>query len=195
MSEQGTAVHVLTNGIRIALGMVGLVALVVGALVLIAPLKTASIIAAIIAMYAIVSGLVYAGIGIFSTGLGSWARIGNTILGVLFVIAGIVAFSDLGNATVLLAGVVAIFIGITWIIEGIVALLTLHKTPNMGWAAVYAVVSLIAGIVVIVAPFTAARLLWLFLGVSLIVLGLVQVVRAFSLKPVAAVQVVRGEIV
>lgn len=189
MSGQAIETRVLTNGIRTALGIVGVMALVVGVLILVAPLKTASVITAFIALYALVSGLVYAGIGIFSTGLSGASRLWNTILGVVFVISGIIAFSQLGTTTVLLAGIVAIFVGITWIIEGVVALLTLYKTPNKGWAAAYAVVSLIAGVVVIVAPFAAAKLLWLFIGVSLVVLGLVQVWRAFTFKPVDAVVV------
>lgn len=184
MSDEDVAVRTLTNGIRTAIGVVGAIAVVVGVLILVAPLKTASLIAAILALYAIVSGLVYAGMGVFSQGLGIFRRVGYILLGALFVIAGIVAFSDLRNTTLVLATFVAVFIGVTWIIEGAVALVTLHKTANMGLAAVYAVVSLIAGVVVIIAPFAAAALLWLFLGVSLVVLGIVQLVRAFTFKPI-----------
>jgi uncharacterized membrane protein HdeD (DUF308 family) len=55
------------------------------------PGKTAMVVAAIIAIYAIAAGLVYAGLGIFAAGKGGWSRVGHVLLGVLFIIAGIVA--------------------------------------------------------------------------------------------------------
>lgn len=55
-----------SNGVRVAFGISGIVALVLGLLILIAPMKTASIITAIVALYALVSGVIYLGIGIFS---------------------------------------------------------------------------------------------------------------------------------
>ena len=74
------------NGIRTALGVGGVVSLLVGILILVWPGKTAAVVAAIIAIYAIVGGLIYAGLGIFSKSMGGWARVGHIILGIVFVI-------------------------------------------------------------------------------------------------------------
>ncbi|NLA09981.1 MAG: hypothetical protein GX871_07255, partial [Microbacteriaceae bacterium] len=88
-----------TNAIRTALGIGGVIAVIVGILILVWPSKTAAVVAAIIAIYAVVGGVVYAALGIFSKSMGGWARVGHLILGVVFIIAGILAFMNLGAAT------------------------------------------------------------------------------------------------
>ncbi|HWK20668.1 MAG TPA: DUF308 domain-containing protein [Microbacteriaceae bacterium] len=181
MSESSTAKK-STNAIRVVLGIGGLVAVVLGILVLVWPLKTAAIITILIAIYAVVAGLVYLGLGIFSKGLGAWARIGHIVLGALFIAAGIIAFLNPGDATLILAFIVTIFIGVSWIVEGIVALTLLGQVASKGWTIFYAIISIIAGIFILLAPLWAAALLWLFLGIALIVLGIVQVIRAFTYK-------------
>jgi uncharacterized membrane protein HdeD (DUF308 family) len=170
----------LTNGIRVALGIGGVVAVVLGVLILIAPLKSAAVITAIIAIYAIVQGLIYLGIGIFSKTLKVWPRIGHIVLGLLFIVAGVFALGDLGNVTAFLAIFVAIFIGASWVVQGIVAFTLLGAAESRGWTIFFGIVSIIAGIVVILAPFWAIAFLWLVLAISLVVLGIVQIVRAFA---------------
>lgn len=169
----------VVGGIRTALGIGGAVALIVGILILVWPLKTAAVGTAIIAVYAIVTGLVYAGLGVFSKTLSGWARVGHIVLGVLFVVAGIIAFANLGDVTVFLAIFVGVFVGITWVVEGVVALTTLGTAGSRGWTVFFAIVSLLAGITLIFSPLYVA-LLWLFVGVSLVVLGILQIVRAFT---------------
>jgi len=177
-SERKSALNI----IRVALGVGGVVALLLGVLILIAPVKTAAVVAAIIAIYAIASGIIYAGIGIFSKQLGGWARVGHIVLGVLFVVAGVIAFTDLSNLTLVLALFVTIFIGVSWIIEGIVSLTLLSQAASKGWTVFYAIVSIIAGVFILLAPLFAAAVLWLVLAISLIVLGVVQVIRAFTFR-------------
>lgn len=182
MSQTSTVKNSPTNVIRIVLGVGGIVALVLGILILVAPLKTASVIAVFLAIYAIVAGLIYLGIGIFSRKLGGWSRVGHIVLGLLFIAAAIVAFMDLGNFTLVLAFFVTILIGASWVVEGIVALTLLGSVDAKGWTIFYAIVSIIAGIFILLAPIWAAALLWLFLGITLIVLGIGQIIRAFVYK-------------
>lgn len=169
----------LVGGIRTALGIGGAIALIVGILILVWPLKTAAVGTAIIAVYAIVTGLVYAGLGVFSKTLSGWARVGHIVLGVLFVVAGVVALANLGETTVFIAIFVGVFVGITWIVEGVVSLTTLGSAGSRGWTIFFAIVSLLAGIVLLFSPLYVA-LLWLFVGVSLVALGIVQLIRAFT---------------
>ena len=105
MSSQPTAplpslTSELTKGaitsIRAALGAAGIVSLVVGLLILIWPGKTAMVVTAIIAIYAILAGLVYGSISLFSRSSGGWARIGHIVLAVIFVVAGVVSLGSLG---------------------------------------------------------------------------------------------------
>ena len=169
-----------TNAIRTALGIGGVIAVIVGILILVWPSKTAAVVAAIIAIYAVVGGVVYAALGIFSKSMGGWARVGHLILGVVFIIAGILAFMNLGAATLWLAVFIGVLVGIMWIIEGIVALTTLGAAASKGFSIFFAIISIIAGIVLLFSPLLGAAALWLLMGISLIVLGIVQVIRAFT---------------
>ncbi|MCX6502365.1 MAG: DUF308 domain-containing protein, partial [Microbacterium sp.] len=100
-------------------------------------------------------------------------------LGVLFIVAGIIALANLAESTLLLAVFVAVFVGITWIIEGVVSLTTLGATGR-GWTIFFAIVSILAGIMLLITPVFAAAFLWLFVAWSLVILGIIQVVRAFT---------------
>ncbi|WP_404432747.1 DUF308 domain-containing protein [Microbacterium lacus] len=167
------------NGIRTALGIGGVLSVIVGILILVWPGKTAMVVAAIIAIYAIAAGLVYAGLGIFSKSKGGWARVGHIALGILFIIAGVIAFANLGATTTWLAIFIGILVGIMWIIEGIVSLSTLGDASSKGWTIFFAILSLIAGIVLLFSPLYIVALWWV-LGISLVVLGIIQIVRAFT---------------
>ncbi|MCR2762082.1 DUF308 domain-containing protein [Microbacterium sp. zg.B48] len=180
MSTEFAPERSLVNGIRTALGISGVLSLIVGILILAWPDKTAMVVTAIIAIYAIAAGLVYAGLGIFSKTRGGWSRVGHIALGVLFVIAGIVAFLNLGGATAWLALFLGFLVGIMWIVEGIVALSTLDMAASKGWTVFFAIISIIAGIVLFFSPIWGALVLWWLLGISLIVLGVIQIIRAFT---------------
>lgn len=180
MSTESAAEKSVVNGVRTALGIGGVLAVIVGILILAWPGKTAMVVTAIIAIYAIAAGLVYAGLGIFSKSKGGWARVGHIALGILFIIAGVVAFLNLGATAAWLALFLGILVGTMWIVEGIVSLSTLGDAASKGWTIFFAIVSIIAGIVLLFSPLWGAVVLWWLLGISLIVLGIIQVVRAFT---------------
>lgn len=168
-----------TNGIRAALGVGGLVSLVFGLLILIWPGKTAAVVAAIIAVYLAIAGLVNLAIGIFSRRVGGWPRIGYLALGALFLIGAIVAFGNLSAAASALGVLLGIIVGVVWIIEGVVGLTMLNDTPSKTWTIILAILSIVAGVLMVTSPLWGATILWLFLGASLVILGLTQLVRAF----------------
>jgi uncharacterized membrane protein HdeD (DUF308 family) len=103
------------------------------------------------------------------------------VLGLIQVVVGIVIFTNLGAAAGLLATIIAIAVGIMWIIEGVVALAGVKDLESKGIAILFAVISIIAGITVLASPLWAAAFLWWLLGISLMVLGVIQIVRAFRL--------------
>lgn len=180
MTAEPTLEKTATNGIRTALGLGGALSVILGIVILVWPGKTAMVVTAIIAIYAIVAGLVYAGMGIFATGKGGWSRVGHVLLGVLYVVAGIVAFSNLGLAALSLAVFLGILVGIMWVIEGIVALSTLDLAPSRGWTIFYAIISIIAGVTLLFSPLWGAVVLWWLIGISAVVMGIIQIGRAFS---------------
>jgi len=168
------------NGIRTALGVGGVLLVILGVLILVWPGKTAVVVTAMFAIYAIAVGLVYIGLGIFSRRKGGWSRIGHIVLGVLFVIAGVVAFSNLGVTAAWFATFVGILVGIMWIIEGVVSLSTIGDASSKAWTLVFALISIIAGITLLFSPLWGALVLWWIFGISAVVLGVVQIVRAFT---------------
>lgn len=171
----------LFKSIRITLAVSGVIALVAGIVLLVWPVKSAVIVTGIFASYLVIAGLVYIGLGIFSSKKGGWARAGHIALGVLYIVAGVIAFANLGAAAATLALVVVIFIGISWIVDGVVSLSLLGQDGSRVWTLLYALLSIIAGIVVLFSPLYAAAVLWLVFGISLVVLGIVQIVRAITI--------------
>ncbi|MFV0373283.1 HdeD family acid-resistance protein [Microbacterium sp.] len=168
------------NSIRTAFGVGGVLAIITGILILVWPGRTAAVATGIIAVYAIAAGLAYAGLGIFSKDRGGWSRVGHILLGVLFIISGIVAFANLGATATWLGIFLGILVGIMWVVEGVVALSTLSLAVSRGWTVFFAIVSTVAGVTLLFSPLLGAAVLWWLLGVSAIVLGVVQVVRAFT---------------
>jgi uncharacterized membrane protein HdeD (DUF308 family) len=168
------------KAIRLALGIGGAISLIVGILILVWPVHTAEVATAIVAIYVVIAGLVYAALGIFSRTKHGWSRVGHIVLGVLFVIAGVFALINLSAATAGFAVFAGVLVGILWLMEGVVSLSTLGDAGSKGWTIFFAIVSVIAGITLIFSPLYGAAILWIFLGISLIVLGAFQLMRAFT---------------
>ena len=167
------------NTVRAAIGASGVVSLLVGLLILVWPVKTAVVVAGIIAVYAVIAGLVNLAIGIFSRSLGGWALVGYLVLGAVFLIAAVVSFANLGAAAAGLAVLVGALVGISWIIEGVVGLAMLGDSASKVWTIIYALISIVGGIVLLTSPLWGAAVLWVLLGVTLLALGIVQIIRAF----------------
>lgn len=170
------------KGARLALLIGGLAALGFGVAVLVWPTKAAVALTGVIAVYAIVAGIVYAAIGLFSKDLGAGGRIGHVVLGILYVIAGAFAFGSLQQSAAFLALFLTIMVGVLWIIEGFAALFTLGRAGSKILAIVFAIVSIVAGFTLLSSPLWGAVFLWWFLGIALIVLGALNVIRALTGK-------------
>jgi uncharacterized membrane protein HdeD (DUF308 family) len=173
-----TAVSATSRSLRTLLAVSGIVSVIFGIAVMAWPSKTAVVITGVIAVYAIVAGIVYACVGIFSKNLGTGGRVGHVILGLLYVIGGIFAFSELQRTSAFLAIFVTVMIGMLWIFEGIVSLFSLGQTTSSAFTVLYAILSIIAGFTLVSSPVWGAVFLWWFLGIALIVLGVVNFFRA-----------------
>lgn len=174
------------DAVRTILGLGGLLALVVGILILVNPLKSGAvamqIIAVIVAIYMIGVGAVSLGTSLFSRSLGGWARTGNILLGVLYLVAGVVLIANLTGTAVLLTWLLVLFLGAMWIFEGVLAFTMMKSSGRPAWSVFYGIVSIIAGLVLIFSPGLSALALWVLLGASMIVMGIIQMVRAFSIR-------------
>ena len=181
--------HRVGDGLRTALGIGGLIALVLGLLILFFPGKTGAlttqIIAAIIAAYALVVGVVYIGTSIFNRSLAGGRKAWHIVLGLLYIIGGGIMMANLGGTAAVITVFLSVTIGVLWLFEGIMAFSGVRKSGSKGWSVVYGIVSVLAGLTLLFSPLLGAITLWLLLGLSMTVLGLVQVVRAFKLKGAA----------
>ena len=168
------------NTIRATLGISGVVALIIGILITFWPKESLAVVTVLLAIYLLIAGLAYLGLGIFSRGISGGARALDIILGLLFIVGAILAFANIEGAAVFLAVFIGVIIGILWIVEGVVALAQLGDAPSRGWAIFFGILSIIAGIVVLFSPLWGAVVLFIIAGIALIVLGIVQIVRAFT---------------
>ncbi|QGH69995.1 HdeD family acid-resistance protein [Pseudactinotalea sp. HY158] len=168
------------QGARLALSLGGLAAVGFGIAVLVWPTKAAVALAGVIAAYAIVAGIVYAAIGLLSKGLGVGGRIAHVLLGLLYIAAGAFAFGSLGRSAAFLAVFLTVMVGVMWIVEGFAALFTLGRSDSKVLAIVFALASVIAGFTLLSSPLWGAVFLWWFLGISLVVLGGLNVIRGVA---------------
>lgn len=174
------------DGLRVALGVGGLIAVVLGLLVLFAPAPSlkgaAGVTAALVAVYAIITGVVYLGSAIFSSAQGGWARTGHILLGLLYIAGGVIMMTNLLASGALLLMFITITIGVLWLFEGIMAFSLAGKSENKTWTIIAGVISVIAGLTLMFSPLMGTLVLWLMLGVSMVVLGATQAIRAFTMK-------------
>ncbi len=171
------------EGSLILFGVGGLIAVILGLFVLFAPKATAGaallLIAALIGIYAVVTGLVYFGTAFLSKSIGAWSRVGYILLGVLYVIGGVIIMSNLLFSGVVTALLFSIMIGVIWIFEGVFSFVTASKSESTVWSIIYGIISLAAGAVLIFSPLMGAITLWWLLGIGMVVLGVAQIIRAF----------------
>ncbi|MGN7157539.1 HdeD family acid-resistance protein [Dietzia psychralcaliphila] len=172
----------VSKALRLALIIGGLLAIGFGIAVLVWPAKTAVAITGVLAFYAIIAGVVYASIGFLAKSHGTGSRVGHVLLGLLYVIAGAYAFASLEQSAAFLAVFITVMIGVMWIIEGFTALFTLGESGAKGVTIVFAIISVLAGVSLLSTPVWGAGFLWWLLGISLIVLGALNVFRAMSAR-------------
>jgi uncharacterized membrane protein HdeD (DUF308 family) len=168
------------NGVRAAFGVAGIVAVILGIVLLVWPEKTLGVVAIFLGIYFLVSGIVRLGLGIFSKGISGGLRTLDILLGVLLVIAGIIALKNAAATAAALLILVVAIIGVGWIIEGVLAIVESRGTASPGWAVTFGIISIIAGIIVLVIPGWSAVWLVFTTAIILIILGVLGVIRAFT---------------
>lgn len=159
----------------------GLVSIAVGVIALIWPGKTIVVLAFLLAIWLIVTG-VFSIIRGFAPGLSGGMRALIIITGVLSIILGLLAFRGIFQAVEILA----IFVAIAFLFQGFAALFTsAERTEGRGWNIFGGIVMLIGGIVILVWPAISLVTLAWVAGIWLIVGGLFEVVAAFRLRSLA----------
>ncbi|KAE8128126.1 HdeD family acid-resistance protein [Bifidobacterium tibiigranuli] len=169
-----------TNAVRGVYGVVGVAAVILGVALLFWPVRVLSVMAVVLGIYFVVSGVIRIVSAIVGLGLPSGWRVLDILVGLLLAVGGVVILKNAVLSGAAVAVLVTMTVGLGWLIEGIMAIAESWRTPGSGWGVLYAVLSIIAGIVVLVSPFSSTAFLMLFSGIALVVMGISAVIRAFS---------------
>jgi uncharacterized membrane protein HdeD (DUF308 family) len=156
--------------------LMGLATLILGIIVAIHPSVSLAVIAVLLGILLIFSG-VFQIVEAFDAA--EHSRVWRGIAGVILIVAGIVLIRHL-NLSIALIGLI---VGLTWVVQGISALVGGISGSSLGlgngWLAVFGVISLIAGIVVISAPVASVTTLAALLGIWFAVIGVFEMLGAF----------------
>jgi uncharacterized membrane protein HdeD (DUF308 family) len=107
----------------------------------------------------------------------------SSISGAVSLILAVLTFRYFGEAFAIL--LFAVYIGISFIIRGvanIVAAISAAKWSAGGWDIFFGIMSVLAGIIMLVVPFTTIVTLAVVTGVFLVALGLFEIVSAFRAR-------------
>ena len=161
----------------------GVLAVVLGALVLLWPGKSLLVAAVLFGIYLLISGITQV-IFAFSLHASAGGRILLFISGAASLILAVLAFRHFGQGYALL--LLAIWIGISFIFRGVATTATafaeFHGTPGRGWSIFFGLVSILAGVVVLGYPFDSLVTLTLVVGVWLIVIGVLEIIAGIQLR-------------
>ncbi|ADG76986.1 Acid-resistance membrane protein OS=Tsukamurella paurometabola (strain ATCC 8368 / DSM / CCUG 35730 / CIP 100753 / JCM 10117 / KCTC 9821 / NBRC 16120 /NCIMB 702349 / NCTC 13040) OX=521096 GN=Tpau_0343 PE=4 SV=1 [Tsukamurella paurometabola] len=179
---RGYASDVVTKVWQSVLG-IGIVAIVLGAVILAWPSPTLRVVGVLFAIYLLLIGILqlYTVFGPIKSE-SNWWRFLTFISGALSIVLSVLAFRSEGDSLVMLA----IWIGVGWLIQGIVGFavgLDLpNGTPHRILSIFASILFTIAGVIVVIYPYDAIAPLTYGTGIALIIIGLVQVVHAFQIR-------------
>jgi uncharacterized membrane protein HdeD (DUF308 family) len=159
----------------------GIVTLLVGLAAVVWPGRTVVVIAVLFGIQLVAAGI-YRFVGAFAADEASGGtRVLLALLGVLSFIVGLYALRHI----LITVAALALLLGIFWIVNGAVEAFTAlsHRgMPSRGWTVLMGLLSVIAGVVVLVYPAISLATLAVVLGFWLLVLGVMEVVLAFRLR-------------
>ena len=156
----------------------GVLTLILGIVVSFHPSGSLNVLAVLLGVLMILSGIFHL-IRVFDSEESHRVWLG--IAGLLFIVIGVVLIRHL-HLTLAIIGLV---IGITWIVQGLAALIggiSGGAREGRAWWIIFGVVSLIAGIVVASTPTSSLNVLAVLLGIWFIVMGIFEISGGFFLR-------------
>ncbi|MCK1821149.1 HdeD family acid-resistance protein [Streptomyces sp. XM83C] len=172
--------HALSQAAWQVVLLTGVASLVLGVLVLVWP--GASLLAAgvLFGLYLVISG-VFQLVAAFGTHRTTSLRVLAFVSGMLSIVLGLFCFRGPMQSILLLA----LWIGIGWLIRGITHTLAAASDPSMparGWQVFLGIVTVLGGIVLIDSPFESVAVLTLVGGIWLVAVGAVEIVTAVRIR-------------
>jgi uncharacterized membrane protein HdeD (DUF308 family) len=156
----------------------GAATLVLGLIVALHPSGSLNVIAVLLGILMILSGLFHL-IRVFDPREAHRVWLG--IAGLLFIVIGVILIRHLH----LTRAIIGLVIGITWIVQGVTALIggiAGGVREGRAWWIFFGVVSLAAGIVVTATPASSVNVLATLLGIWFIIMGIFEIIGALILR-------------
>jgi uncharacterized membrane protein HdeD (DUF308 family) len=158
--------------------VLGVLTLVLGLIVALHPSTSVNVVAVLLGILMILSGLFHL-IRVFD--LAEPHRVWLGITGLLFIVIGVILIRHLH----LTRSLIGLIIGITWIVQGLAALIAGISggvREGRAWWIFFGAASLIAGIAVAVTPASSLDVLATLLGIWFIVMGVFEVIGGLLLR-------------
>ncbi|MBO0892902.1 MAG: DUF308 domain-containing protein [Acidimicrobiales bacterium] len=159
----------------------GALSFLVGILVLVWPGHTLVALAVLFGLQLVISGLFRLLAAIALTEASGGARALMAILGLLGLVVGLWALRHIDVAL----SVLALFLAIYWIIDGVVEIFAAIDHPQLhgrGWVVVGGLLGILAGIILLAWPVPTLLVLAVILGIFLLFFGVLQLMIAFGLR-------------
>lgn len=166
--------------IRVIYGVVGVAAIALGAALLLVPNKTLALAALLLGVYFVISGVVRIVGALVEPFLPAGWRVLDVFVGILLTFGGVVVVRNYGMTGQTLALLITMMVGFGWIMEGVMSLVESWRIPHSGWAIAYAIISIVAGFIVLMSPLSSAVFMVVFGGCAMVVMGITAVIRAFT---------------
>jgi uncharacterized membrane protein HdeD (DUF308 family) len=167
--------------------LLGALTLILGIIVTAKPTGSLNVLAVLIGILLILSGIFHL-IRVFDPR--EPHRIWLGIAGLLFIVIGVVLIRHLH----LTRSLIGLIVGITWIVQGLAALIGGiggGVREGRAWWIVFGLVSLIAGIVVAATPADSLTVLAVLLGIWFIIMGIFEIIGGFILRHAVQRQLTR----
>ena len=173
----------LPPGLAVATGwqgtlLIGIITFVLGLIVTLRPSGSLNVIAVLIGLLMVISGLFHL-LRVF--GSGEEHRVWHGIAGLLLVVIGVVLIRHL-HLTVAIVGLI---IGISWIVEGVATLISAFSGDSRegrGWWIFFGILTLVGGIVITAWPVESVTAIAVLIGIWFIILGLFEIVGGIMLR-------------
>src|SRR5580692_3327748 len=158
--------------------ILGVLTLILGLVVTAHPTGSLNVLAVLLGILLILSGLFHL-IRVFDPR--EPHRIWLGIAGLLFIVIGVILIRHLH----LTRSLIGLIIGITWIVQGLTALIggiSGGVREGRAWWIIFGIASLIAGIAVAAAPASSLDVLALLLGIWFMVMGVFEIIGGLLLR-------------
>ena len=163
----------------------GLLTIVLGVLVLAWPGPSILVASTLFGVYLLLSGMVELYLG-FTLPRSAATRVMLFISGALSLVLAIMSFRHFGDGYAVL--LLSLWIGIGFIfqgVSGVAAGIGESDLPGRGWYIVAGIITVLAGLVVLVWPFDSIAMLTLAAGICLVIIGITQIIQAFQARKAA----------